>query len=59
MKSIAFKDNAGGSTVMYYKDGETRHERIANALKELKHVGNITVYLVNGRKVRTLFRKSF
>lgn len=59
MKTIAYKDNAGGQIKGYFADGETRHQRIQNALKELKHMGNITIYLVNGNKCRKLFRKSY
>jgi len=57
MKTIAFKDNAGGSIMGYFKEGETRHERIKNALADLRRTGNITVYLVKGNKTRKLFRK--
>jgi hypothetical protein len=56
MKTIGFKDNAGGMITAYFKEGETRHERIINALNDLKHTGNITVYLINGNKIKKLFR---
>ena len=59
MKTIAFRDNAGGSINGYFKDGQTRHERISEALKELKHTGNITVFLVKGNKLRKLFTKQY
>lgn len=57
MKTIGYKDNAGGMINCYFKTGETRHERINNALIDLKHTGNITVYLIDGNKTRKLFRK--
>lgn len=61
MKTIGYKDNAGGSIYCFFKQGENqpRHERIKEALKSLKHTGNITVYLIDGNKKRKLFRKSF
>jgi hypothetical protein len=62
MKTIGYKDNATGRNGIihcYFKQGQTRSERISEALKELKHVGNITVYLIKGKKVRPLFRKSW
>jgi hypothetical protein len=59
MKTIAFRDNLGGSLRGYFKEGQTRHQRIKEALKELEHVGNITIYLVDGNKTRKLFRKPF
>ena len=59
MKTIAFRDNLGGKLHGYFKEGQTRHERIKEALKELKHVGNITIYLVDGNKTRKLLRKSY
>lgn len=57
MKTIGFRDVAGGSIQCYFKEGETRHERIKNALKDLHGVGKIHVYLINGNKVRKLFTK--
>lgn len=60
MKTIGFKDNAGGMTNCYFNKSnpmQPRHERINEALRELKHTGNITIYLINGNKVRKLFRK--
>lgn len=59
MKTIAFRDIQGGTIHAYFKEGETRHERIKNALQELKHVGRINVYLVKGRKIKHLFSKGY
>jgi len=36
---------------------QTRHDRIKEGLRELKHMGNIAVFLINGNKTRYLFRK--
>lgn len=57
MKSIGYKDNAGGMINVYFKPGETRHERIKNALADLNAMANITIYLINGKKFRKLIRK--
>jgi trehalose-6-phosphatase len=60
MKTIGYKDKAGGSIHIYKnasKPDQTRHERIREALKDLKHTGNINIYLINGRKVRKIASK--
>ena len=60
MKTIGFKDNAGGTINCYFNQSlptQKRVDRITEALNELRHTGNITVYLIDGRKVRKLFRK--
>jgi hypothetical protein len=57
MKTIAFKDKAGGSLHAYFnaKDPrQPRHDRIKEALEDLKHTGNIIIYLVKGNKVRKI-----
>lgn len=59
MKTIAFQDIQGGILNGYFKIGEKRHERIINALKELKHTGRINVFLVDGNKQRLLFSKGY
>ena len=59
MKTIAYQDVIGGTLHGYFKEGESRHERIQNALKELKHTGRIFVYLIKGNKKRRLFYKSW
>lgn len=62
MKSIGYKDKQTGQTGTihcYFKHGQTRNERIMAALKELKYVGNIVVYLINGNKKRVLFTKGY
>jgi len=57
MKTLAYKDNAGGTIHGYFVEGQTRHERIKKAFEELRHTGNITIYLVKGNKLRKLIRK--
>lgn len=62
MKSIGYKDIATGNkgiVNLYFKEGEKRHERIKNALNELKHTGNIAIYLIKGNKIRLLFIRRF
>jgi trehalose-6-phosphatase len=62
MKTIGFRDIAGGSIHLYKdktNDQQPRHERIQAALQDLKHTGNIIVYLINGRKHRRLFIKRY
>jgi len=59
MKTIAYQDIQGGSLNGYFAKGETRHERISNALNDLRHTGRIKVYLINGNKTRLLFTKSW
>lgn len=59
MKTIAYKDLAGGAMKSYYMEGQTRHERIKKALDELHHVGNIVIYLIDGNKIRRLSKHSF
>jgi len=60
MKTIAYRDNAGGTIQGYFNKfnpTQKRHERIKEALIDLRHTGNITVFLVNGNRIRKLFRK--
>lgn len=61
MKTIGFKDNAGGLIHLYFNKSkkETRWERFYNALNELKHTANITIYRIKGNKVKKLKRKGF
>ena len=59
MKTIGYRDIQGGMIQCYFKQGQTRHERIKEALKELRHTGRIWVYLINGKKYRKLFYKNW
>ena len=62
MKTIGYKDLATGKQGVincYFIEGQRRHERINKALAELKHVGNIAVYLIKGNKTRRLFIRNF
>ena len=61
MKSIAFKDMAGGQIRQYInqnKPNQKRLERIYEALEELKHTGNIIIYKTKGNKLTKLKIKS-
>lgn len=71
MTTIGYIDNADGNRVLkgfkmdsFCRGGQTvemfaqkRTARIQEAFRELRHVGNITVYLINGSKKRKLFRR--
>jgi len=67
MKTIAIKDLVENKLRYYQHTEETRPQsilfrqkrwsRILEAIKDIKHTGNIAVYLVNGRKTRLLFIK--
>ena len=58
MKTIGFKDRQGGPIRLYVnrsKPEQNRHDRIKEALNDLRRTANIVVYLIDGRKVRKLF----
>ena len=68
MKTIAYIDKVEGKTLMAFKiinDNRNnlnlysfkRINRIQEALKELKHMGNIDIYYIKGNKKRLLFSK--
>jgi hypothetical protein len=60
MKTIGYRDNAGGAILCYKSKTnptQKRHDRIKEALNDLSHTGNITIYLIDGNKVRKLYRK--
>jgi len=66
MKTIAYRDLAGGGFMRYFEkeDSKTlfrqkKHERIKEALEDLKHTGNVAIYLVSKYKTRFLYKKSF
>jgi hypothetical protein len=59
MKTIGYRDNAGGSIHLYKnvsKPDQSRHDRIKEALKDLEHTGNITIYLIKGNRMRKIAR---
>lgn len=67
MKTIAYMDRTENKTLHYYFENpdtplffnrQKRLERINKALKELKHMGYIKVFLIDGNKTRFLFAKS-
>ncbi|MFA5559217.1 MAG: hypothetical protein WDA59_07180 [Methanofastidiosum sp.] len=61
MKTIGYRDLADGSRrikIFYNRNKQqTRQERIMAALEELKGVGNIAIYLINGNKYRRILTK--
>jgi len=57
MKTIAFKDIAGGTVHAYVntkKPKQKRWERFFEALEDLKHTGNIVIYRAKGQKLTKL-----
>jgi len=61
LKTIGYRDLADGSRrikIFYNRNKQqTRQERIMAALEELKGVGNIAIYLINGNKYRRILTK--
>jgi hypothetical protein len=72
MKTIGYIDRGDGNKKLYEFVGnpqltvgqshdlflmQKRVERIRNALNDLRGVGNIAVYLIDGKKARKLFVK--
>jgi hypothetical protein len=70
MKTIGYLDRTEGKTIRLFNPDYkktipyqlplgclTRQERIIAGLKELKHMGNIEIYLIKGNKQRLLFKK--
>lgn len=37
--------------------GDNRHKRIADAMRSIKGLGQVRVFLINGRKYRPIFQK--
>jgi hypothetical protein len=63
MKTIGYSDRCDGSGKIYiYTQGGTRYnlfnqkknERIQAAFSDLKHLGNVFLYYVNGNKARLI-----
>jgi hypothetical protein len=57
MKTIGYQDRAGGSIHIYKnvsKPDQKRHERTMEALNELRHTGNINIYLIKGNRIRKI-----
>jgi hypothetical protein len=59
MKTILYQDIAGGGLMQYSRPDLTRHDRIRKALDDIKHMGNIIIYLQSGRKIRKLLIKRY
>lgn len=60
MTNIAYKDRAGGRVNVWSKDQhKPKWERIKAALEDLKHMGNIKIFIYKGRKLRLIKTKSF
>lgn len=60
MTNIAYKDVAGGAIHVYSAHSDLpKWERIQKALQDLKHMGNIKIYLFKRNKLRLINRKAF
>ena len=60
MTNLAFQDIAGGSIHVYSAHQNLpKWERINKALSELRHTGNIIIYLYKGRKLRKIKTKRY
>ena len=69
MKTIGYIDRCNGNKTLniFKADNNQKHfdtlfnqkkySRVFEALQDLKRVGNIKVYLINGNKKRLLFEK--
>ena len=67
MKTIAYRDLSGGglkewkSRIKWNQpeltDNPKHINRIVDGLNDLKHTGNIAVYLIRGTKIRLLFKR--
>jgi len=70
MKTIAYIDKVENKTLHCYKlndcqlfrktllyPKQKRLSRIIEALEDLKHTGNIDIYLINGNKYRKILSK--
>jgi hypothetical protein len=59
MKTVGYRDNAGGLINLYKnvsKPEQKRHDRIKEALTDLQHTGNITIYLIKGNRIKRIAR---
>lgn len=68
MKTIGYSDKCDGNRKIYiYTDTGTdklncwikRNERIKNAFENLKHLGNVDLYLIKGNKTRLIATRGF
>ena len=67
MTTIVYRDRAGAPLMAYAPKypaqrslfEETRNERIANALEELEHVGNVEIYLYKRGRLRLIARRGY
>jgi hypothetical protein len=60
MKTIGYMDRADQRKRIFAympKQGQNKNDRIADAIKELKTVGEIQVFFLKGKKQRLLFDK--
>ena len=53
----AYKLDEGKRKDSLFQHGQTRIDRITEALNDIKHTGNIAVYLIQGNRTRFLFNR--
>lgn len=56
MTSIVYQDKCGGTMYLYLPKSERqkRTERILSALEDLKHMGNVNIFLLKRGKLRKI-----
>lgn len=60
MTNIAFRDRMTNTVCIYSQNKNLpKNERLKIALKEIKHMGNIVVYLYKGKKLRIINVKGY
>ena len=61
MKTIGYRDRADatGRIKIYTKPGVNHVDRIKEALEDIKHLGNVRIFLVQGRKFRLISERRF
>ena len=59
MKTIGIRDRADqtGRIKVYKRDGINHVDRIKEALENIKGLGNVRIFLIQGRKFRLISQK--
>lgn len=60
MKTIGIRDRGNPTGYVHIiagKPGQNHHERILQALEDYRHVGNINILLIQGRKYRRILER--
>jgi len=56
MKTIGYRDraDASGRIKLYHKHGINHVDRIKEALQDIRGLGNVRIFLIQGRKFRLI-----